>query len=73
VAVSKDIAFTTIRKAELAESFATRAVELLALAHAAGHTKDPEFVRQLNTDKDFALIRSRADFKKLLSAIAAKP
>jgi tetratricopeptide (TPR) repeat protein len=34
VAVSKDAALTAARKAEMAESFATRAVELLALAHA---------------------------------------
>jgi hypothetical protein len=29
--------------------------------------------RQLNQDKDFALVRTRADFKKLWTKIAAKP
>jgi tetratricopeptide (TPR) repeat protein len=71
--VRKDTGLAEARRSQLAESFATRAVELLALAHAAGHTKDPEFVRQLHKDKDFAALRARADFKKLLAKIEAKP
>jgi serine/threonine-protein kinase len=71
-AVSKDPGLTEARQAELVESYAARAVELLALAHAAGPAKDLNFARRVNTDKDFALLRSRADFQKLLTDLEAK-
>ena len=72
-AVSKDAGLTHARQAELAESYASRAVALLALAHAAGPAKGREFVRRVNADKDLALLRSRPDFQKLLSKIVGEP
>jgi serine/threonine-protein kinase len=76
-AVRKGAGLTEARQAERAESYAARAVELLAMghavAHAAGPAKGREFVRAVNADKDFAVLRSRADFQKLMKDLEGKP
>jgi tetratricopeptide (TPR) repeat protein len=72
-AVRKDAGLTEARRAELAESYAARAVQLLALSHSAAPLKGREFIRQVNADKDFTPLRSRDDFQKLLKDLEVKP
>jgi tetratricopeptide (TPR) repeat protein len=67
-AVGKDARLSAAEKAAQAQRHAGRAVELLRRAAQRGY-KD---LAQLPKDPDLALLRERADFKKLLAASAQK-
>src|SRR5206468_10965761 len=51
---------------KLGERYATRALELLSKAQAAGHFNNPARTEQLTKDPDLDPLRARYDFKKLL-------
>jgi tetratricopeptide (TPR) repeat protein len=55
--------------AELSRSYADRAARLLREAVALGHAD----ARDLNENADFAALRGRADFQRLLKDVAAMP
>ncbi len=50
----------------LAEQYASRSIELLTQARAAGLFKKPAAVQQLRERKDFDVLREREDFRALL-------
>src|SRR5207248_6923967 len=55
-----------------AEQYATRAVELLAKAEAAGLFNSPDVIRRMKTDSNLFPIVARDDFKRWLAALEAK-
>jgi serine/threonine protein kinase len=65
-AAGKDTALPAQRRKQAVEANAARAVALLARASAAGSFKTAEQRKVLEEDPDFAALRARADFKKLL-------
>lgn len=56
----------------LAESYARRAIDLLAKTETAGYFKNRAAVEHLKTDPDLVAISTRDDFKKWLAALEAK-
>jgi hypothetical protein len=57
------------KRERLAEEYAAQALALLAKAHAAGSFKDSANLEQLKKDPDLNSLRSRDDFKKLLTEV----
>jgi serine/threonine protein kinase/tetratricopeptide (TPR) repeat protein len=64
-AARKDDKRAAGEREKLAERYATRAVELLARARAAGYFKVAGHVADLDTDPDLEPLRPRADYKRL--------
>jgi hypothetical protein len=56
-----------------AEVLAARAIECLSRLQESGFFGDPAQADKLRADKSFEVLQNRADFQKLLSAIAAPP
>jgi hypothetical protein len=56
----------------LAETYASRAVELLKMAKAADYFRPPEQLAHLKEDSDLNAIRDRLDFRKLLAELTAE-
>jgi hypothetical protein len=50
----------------LAERYAQRAVEMLARAHAAGHFREEAAGAAVREDEDFADLKKRDGFRKLV-------
>jgi tetratricopeptide (TPR) repeat protein len=71
-AARKDVARPEAERARLAEEHATRALDLLKRANAAGYFKAPANLAKLKHDPDFDTLRPRDDFKRLLSAVEGK-
>jgi serine/threonine-protein kinase len=57
------------KPAHQADSYAAKAVELLERARTRGYFGDADNRQTLQSDKDLAALRSRADFQKLLMAV----
>ena len=61
------------KRKELAERYATRAVELLTDARVAGFFKNPENIAYTAKDPGLEALRTRADFKKFLQELQSTP
>jgi serine/threonine-protein kinase len=70
-AVQKDNTLPPALRAQQAESYGARAVELLALAQQNDHFT-PEKLNILRTEKEMESLRSRRDYQKFLQTCAAK-
>jgi hypothetical protein len=70
-AVLKDDTLPLALRAQRAESYGARAVELLALAQRNDHFT-PEKLNILRTEKEMESLRSRRDFQEFLQTCAAK-
>jgi serine/threonine protein kinase/tetratricopeptide (TPR) repeat protein len=66
---ARDSGVPESRRKEVVQAYGDQAMELLREAAAAGY-KDTEY---LKTAADFSSLRPRADFKKLLADLEAKP
>jgi eukaryotic-like serine/threonine-protein kinase len=71
-AARKDVARPAAERDKLAKEYATRALELLKRANAAGYFKAPANLAKLKHDPDFDTLRPRDDFRRLLSAAEGK-
>jgi serine/threonine-protein kinase len=71
--VAKDGRLARAERENLAERYAGHAIELLTKAHAAGYFLDPGKVEYIRKDTGLEPLRSREDFKKLLSNLEGKP
>jgi eukaryotic-like serine/threonine-protein kinase len=65
-AAAKDTLVPPAEREKLADQYGGRAVELLRMARAAGHFRDPARRADLKEHKNFDAIRARADFEELL-------
>jgi hypothetical protein len=72
VAAVKDATLRAAEREKRIEHYGATAVDLLTRAHAAGSFKEPGQPDELRTHKAFDPLRSRQDFKKLLSAVEAE-
>jgi eukaryotic-like serine/threonine-protein kinase len=74
-AAAGDIRLSSDEREMLAEQYASRAVDMLRRAQAAGYFRDPDRLDRMKTNKDFDAIRERPDFQKLVSDLenAGKP
>jgi serine/threonine-protein kinase len=71
-AVRQDSSLVPAERDKQVEQHAAEAVNLLAQAHAAGYFKSAAALATAKKDKDLDPLRSRDDFKKLLSELEAK-
>jgi serine/threonine-protein kinase len=71
--VARDENITSAERGRLTDDYATRAVEVLRQAQRAGYFDDAANRSFVTTDECFAALRSRADFKRLLTDIQATP
>jgi serine/threonine protein kinase/tetratricopeptide (TPR) repeat protein len=71
-AVRKDNRLTQAVQQTRADQYATRALELLAKAHAANYFKDPAAVESLRKNKDLDPLRLHADFRRFLADMEAR-
>jgi tetratricopeptide (TPR) repeat protein len=71
--VAKDGKLARAERERLAEQYAGHAIKLLAKARAAGYFVDPGKVEYIWKDTGLEPLRSREDFKKLLSNLGGKP
>jgi tetratricopeptide (TPR) repeat protein len=65
----RDHEYAPADRDKLADQYAVAGLVLLKRAHAAGYFKDSDALKRMREDRDFAALRSRADFKVLLRAI----
>ena len=68
-AVEADTKLPASERQKLAADYTAASVKLLSGAHAAGLFKSPEDRRKLAVDPDLEAVRSRPEFKKLVSEI----
>jgi tetratricopeptide (TPR) repeat protein len=71
-AAEKDGKLPADERPRLAERYASRGLALLRQAHAAGHFKDPDVLREFQTAPDLDPLRKRPDFQKLLAEVEKK-
>jgi tetratricopeptide (TPR) repeat protein len=71
-AARKDVARPAAERDRLAREYATRALDLLKQANAAGYFKAPANLAKLKQDRDFDALRPLDDFRRLLSAVEGK-
>jgi serine/threonine-protein kinase len=69
-AVERDTKLPMTEREKLAEGHASRAMEMLTNAKAAGLFKNPNQVANLKTDADLNALRKRRDFKDFLAEVA---
>jgi tetratricopeptide (TPR) repeat protein len=68
-AAAKDSRVPLAERAKLADRYGGRAVELLRMARAAGHFRDPAQRADLREHKNLDAIRARPDFKELFGEL----
>ena len=66
--VEKDASLSPAERTRLGSEYATAAVDVLRLAHAAGYFANPARLMELKKDPDFEPLRAREDFRKFLDA-----
>jgi serine/threonine-protein kinase len=71
-AAAADANLASADRLRRAEEFAARAMDWLKRSWQAGELKDKPTVASLKLDRDFAALRSRADFVALLRKVEAK-
>jgi serine/threonine protein kinase/Tfp pilus assembly protein PilF len=71
-AARRDPKFSPVEAGKQAELYASRAIQLLAKAEAAGFFKNPAMVEDVKKDSDLDAISARDDFEKWLAALQAK-
>jgi tetratricopeptide (TPR) repeat protein len=71
-AARQDAKLTSARRQELAETYATEAVALLARLQQAGYFRDAARVANLKAEADFMPLRDRPKYQKLLRAVEGK-
>jgi tetratricopeptide (TPR) repeat protein/tRNA A-37 threonylcarbamoyl transferase component Bud32 len=61
-----------LKRNELAERYAVRAIELLGLARAAGHFKNLKNIARVSEESALEMLRTRADFQGLMKSLKKK-
>ena len=65
-AARADASLPAAERDALAERYAARAVQWLAVAKAQGVFENPNNVKKTQTEPDLAVLRDRADYRQLL-------